>query len=104
VGQYFKHTEDKGLILDSDKTFSTDVFKTDIFVDADFAGGWGYEDPNDTICVKSRSGFVFEVMGCPVQWMSKLQTNIATSTMEAEYTALRIAIRAAILSSMSSNM
>jgi hypothetical protein len=96
VGQYFKHTEDKGLILHSYKTFSTDVFKTDIFVDADFAGGWGYEDPNNTVCVNSRTDFVFEVMGCPVQWMSKLQTNIATSTMEAESIALRIAIRAAI--------
>jgi hypothetical protein len=35
-------------------------------------------------------------MGYPIQWMSKLETNIATSTMEAEYTALSIALRAAI--------
>jgi hypothetical protein len=38
-------------------------------------------------------------MGCPtqwIQWMSKLQTNIVTSTMEAEYTALSIALRASI--------
>jgi hypothetical protein len=96
VGQYLKQTADKGLILKPSKVSSTDVFKTDIYVDADFAGGWGYEDPNDPVCVKSRTGFVFEVMGCPIQWMSKLQTNIATSTMEAEYTALSIALRAAI--------
>jgi hypothetical protein len=59
-------------------------------VDADFAGGWGYEDPTDPVCVKSRTGFIIEKMGCPIQLTSKLQTNIATSTMEAEYTALRI--------------
>jgi hypothetical protein len=34
-------------------------------------------------------------MGCPIQWMLKLQSNIATSTMEVEYTALSIALRAA---------
>ena len=35
-------------------------------------------------------------MGCPVEWKSRLQTDIATSTMEAEYSALSIALRAAI--------
>ena len=35
-------------------------------------------------------------MGCPVVWKSKLQTDIATSTMESEYTALSVAMRAAI--------
>ena len=94
IGQYLKGTKDKGLILRP--TPLTDTFHTDIYVDADFAGGWGYEDPSDPACVKSRTGFVFEVMGCPIQWMSKLQPNIATSTMEAEYTALSIALRAAI--------
>ena len=46
--------------------------------------------------MKSRTGFVIEVMGCPVFWQSKLQGCIATSTMEAEYTALSMALRAAI--------
>ena len=68
----------------------------DIYVDADFAGGWGYEDPQDPACVKSRTGYMIEVMGCPVIWVSKLQTEIATSTMEAEYSALSMAMHAAI--------
>jgi hypothetical protein len=67
-----------------------------VYVDADFAGGWGYEDPNDPVSVKSRTGFIVVIMGCPIQWTSKVQTNIATSTMEAQYTALSIALRAAI--------
>ncbi len=91
---YLKHTANEGLILRP--TALTDTFYTDVFVDADFAGAWGYENPSDPTCVKSRTGFLIEVMGCPIQWMSKLQTNIATSTMEAEYTALSIALRHAI--------
>jgi hypothetical protein len=35
-------------------------------------------------------------MGCSVLWKSQLQTSIATSTMESEYIALSIALRAAI--------
>jgi hypothetical protein len=54
VGQYLKKTADKGLILRPIKLSSSDTFKTDIFVDADFAGGWGDEDPNDPPCVDFR--------------------------------------------------
>ena len=39
---------------------------------------------------------MIEVMGCPVLWSSKLQPCIATSTMEAEYTALSMALHVAI--------
>jgi hypothetical protein len=74
----------------------TSGFRTDIYVDADFASGWGFEDPSDPACVRSRTGYVIEVMGCPIAWMSKLQTDIATSTMEAEHSALSVALRAAI--------
>ena len=35
-------------------------------------------------------------MECPVIWCSKLQPCIATSTMESEYTALSMSLRAAI--------
>ena len=89
-----KATSDKGLIFRP--TSLQSQFTTDIYVDADFAGGWSFEDPKDPICVKSRTGFVIEAMGCPIQWQSKLQSNIATSTMEAEYTALSMALRTAI--------
>ena len=94
IGQYLKGTMDEGMILNPNKI--TNKFTTDIYVDADFAGGWGFEDPNDPACVRSRTGYIIEVMGCPVAWKSKLQTDIATSTMEAEYSALSMALRAAI--------
>jgi hypothetical protein len=41
----------------------------------------------------SRAGFVIFVADCPVLWQSKLQTDIATSTMEAEYNAPSMAMR-----------
>jgi hypothetical protein len=86
-------TLDKGLLH---PTTLGSTFSIEVYVDADFAGGWGYEDPNDPVSVNSRTGFIVEIMGCPIQWTSKLQTNIATSTMEAEYTALSIALRTAM--------
>ena len=36
----------------------------------------------------SRTGFVILYSGCPVLWHSKLQTEVALSTCEAEYIAL----------------
>jgi hypothetical protein len=85
---------DKVLILHP--TTLQDTFLTDIYVDAGFAGGWEYEESDDPTCVKSRRGFIIEIMGCPIQWMLKLQSNVATSTMEAKYTALSTAFCAAI--------
>jgi hypothetical protein len=60
---------------------------------ADFAGMWGYEDEQDPSCVKSRTGFVIFIQGCPVVWKSKLQTDVATSTMESEYNDLSTSMR-----------
>ena len=38
--------------------------------------------------VASCMGYVITVSGCPIYWLSKLQTETATSTMEAEIIAL----------------
>jgi len=97
IGRYLKGTLDKGLVL---RPFQFEAEKdnlhVDIFVDAAFASGWGTELGTNPDSVKSRTGYVIEVMGCSVIWCSKLQTSIATSTMESEYTALSMALRAAI--------
>ena len=58
------------------------------YVDADFAGGWSSGDHTNPECVLSRTGFVIMYAGCPITWCSKLQTEIALSTTEAEYIAL----------------
>jgi Reverse transcriptase (RNA-dependent DNA polymerase) len=83
IGQYLLSTRNRGLIMKPNGTL-----KVDMYVDAAFAGLWGYEDKHDPSCVKSRSGFVVMVGGCPILWGSKLQTEIALSTMESEYIAL----------------
>jgi hypothetical protein len=88
LNRYLKRTIDKGLILKP-----TEELKLECFVDAVFAGLWPYEDRQDPSCVKSRTGFVICLAGCPVIWSSKLQSDIATSTMEAEYNALSLAMR-----------
>jgi hypothetical protein len=88
IGQYLKATQDEGLILQP-----TGLFDIECYVDADFAGLWPYEDKHDPSCVKSRTGFVICISGCPVIWSSKLQTDIATSTMEAEYNGLSMSMR-----------
>jgi hypothetical protein len=91
IGQYLKATGDKGLIVHpKNHKGRLDI---DCYVDADFAGLWGYEDKQDPSCVKSRTGYVIFIADCPVVWVSRLQTDITTSTMEAEYSALSTAMR-----------
>ena len=85
IGKYLKGTRDKGIILKPSKSSKLDI---ECYVDADFGGLWNAEDEQDPHCVRSRTGFVILVAGCPVFWKSKLQTEIALSTMESEYIAL----------------
>ena len=65
----------------------------DLYADADFAGIFTVENPEDPVSVKSRTGWVMTLGGVPVAWSSKLQSEIALSTMEAEYIALSTGMR-----------
>ena len=64
---YLQGTKTKGLILKPSKQLTVDCF-----VDADFAGQWNVENPEDPLCVKSQTGYVLLVGNCPVHWASKL--------------------------------
>jgi hypothetical protein len=88
ICRYLKGTATKGLILKP-----TPKLELDCYVDADFAGLYGYEDDQDPVSVKSRTGYVITLGTCPVTWVSKLQSLISTSTLEAEYIALSTAMR-----------
>ncbi|KAL7526402.1 hypothetical protein ACHAWF_008462 [Thalassiosira exigua] len=88
IGRYLKGTADKGLILDPSPGLGIDCYP-----DADFAGLYGYEDAQDPHCARSRTGYVITLADCPVLWRSSLQTEIALSTMEAEYVALSTAMK-----------
>lgn len=88
IGRYLKGTRERGLVLNP-----ADSLELELFVDADFAGLHGYEDPDDPSSVKSRTGYVICIAKCPVLWVSRLQTETALSTMMAEYIALSTAMR-----------
>lgn len=75
-------SSDKQIAYKPDSTHGLDVF-----VDADFAGGWSSGNVHNPEVVLSRTGYVIMYAGCPVTWSSKLQTEIAFSTTKAEYIA-----------------
>jgi hypothetical protein len=67
-----------------------------VLVDANFAGGWDTLDAENAENVYSCTGYIICYAGCPMFWQSKLQTEIALSTAEAEYIALSQALRETI--------
>ena len=86
--RYLQGTKEKGLILEP-----ISDLQVDCDVDVNFAGLWNSENDQDPICVKSRTGFLIMNMGCPLTWVSKLQNQIALSTMESENIALSQSMR-----------
>ena len=84
IGRYLKVTCTCGLIINP----SLNVLKIDAYPNADFAGMYGYENHDDPSCVKSQTGYVINVADCLVLWQSKLQTETALLTMEAEIVAM----------------
>jgi hypothetical protein len=87
VLRYLSGTRNYGLVYgktDEDAIISTG------YSDADYAA-----NPDDR---KSISGYAFMLGGAVYAWSSKKQTTVATSSTEAEYTALAHATRFAIWS------
>ncbi len=81
---YVKKTRDLGL------KFKPDPKKGfECYCDANFSENWkkafAAVDPSTA---KSRSGWIIFYAGCPVSWASKLQSQVALSTTEAEYIAI----------------
>jgi hypothetical protein len=66
IGQCLKLTQDKGLLLRPAICKESSELPIDCYVDAGYAGIWGYEDRNDASCVKSRNGYVINIANCPV--------------------------------------
>ena len=92
MGQYLNHTQDEELVL---KPTHNDLH-VDCFVDADFVGLRPYKDKQDPSCVESHTSFAICIANCPIIWTSKLQPDITTSTMEAEYNVLSTAMKSVI--------
>jgi hypothetical protein len=90
--RYLKKTRGLGL------KFKPDPKKGfECYCDTDFSGNWNREfAPVDPSIAKSQSGWIIFYTGCPISWASKLQSQIALSTTEAEYIAMSQALRDAI--------
>jgi len=88
IGRYLLGTKDKGLIM---RPYQEGM---ECWVDAAHASEWNNKtassDPNTA---RSKMGYVITYAGCPMHWTSKMQTEIALSTTEAEYIALSQAMR-----------
>jgi hypothetical protein len=93
ICRYLMLTRQKGIILDPNDEKSFEVY-----ADADFCGNWNRSTVmNDLSTAKSQTGYIISFAGCPITWASKLQTQIALSTTEAEYIALSQSLREVIL-------
>ena len=88
LGRYLKGTRDGGLLLRPDKTKGLEVY-----VDASFAGDWDKKMSHEARTARSRHGYVIYYAGCPILVKSQLQTEIALSTTESEYTGASYALR-----------
>jgi len=100
IVKYLLHTQsNKSKINRSLNEFQGMIFQPDknrgleVYVDASFAGEWNKLNASEATSVLSRTGFVIKYMGCPLFWLSKLQSEISLSTTEAEYIALSHAMR-----------
>ena len=86
--RYLKGTQNKGMILKPNN-----IQALNCYVDSDFAGHYQVYPDQDPTSTKSRTGYVILYQGCPILWVSKMQTQCALSTMESEYLALSQAMR-----------
>ena len=93
LGCYLLHSRKKGMRFRADITHGLEVF-----FDASFAGNWDKKDAQtgDRETARSRHGYIILYYGCPLIWKSQLQTEIALSSTESEYTRLSYALREAI--------
>jgi len=83
IGRYLHATKEKGLI------YRPRAQSFDLWWGADFSGNWLPETAHvDSSTLKLRTGFLIMFAGCPIAWSSKLKTEVAFSTMEAEFIAL----------------
>jgi hypothetical protein len=87
IGQYLLGTKEKGIKYKINQSKGLECY-----ANANFAGGWDNTDPDDASNLKSRTDFVIKYADCLIYWKSKLQTEIALSTTEAEYIALSTAL------------
>jgi hypothetical protein len=88
IVRYLAGTADKGMIL-----MPRGDLKLEMYCDADFAGLYKRDPDRSVDSARSRTGYIVKLSSCPLVWKSYLQSEIALSTLEAEYSALSQALR-----------
>jgi hypothetical protein len=83
IGRYQKATRDKSLILKPKTEMAINCL---VNSNSQFCGD--SKILKDHQVRKAAHAIFLNLVGCPVIWSSQLQTNIALSTIEAEYDAL----------------
>jgi hypothetical protein len=87
--RYLKKTRDLGLRFKPDPASGFECY-----CDADFSGNWSKTYATyDPSTAKSRSGWVVFYAKCSIIFASRLQSQVALSTTEAEYISLSTALR-----------
>ena len=86
--RYLKRTHDKGTVIRP-----TGTLELDCWVDASFGNLYKVDPDDKPSAAKSREGYIITLGGCPLLWRSRLQSTIALSTQEAEYSALSHSMR-----------
>ena len=89
ICRYPQGIKDNGLVFNPSKKLVVDYY-----ADADFAGLQGHENTQDSICSRSITILVLKFSNCPLLWVSKLQIEIALSTLHSECVAFYHSIRA----------
>ena len=79
IVKYLKSTRDRGMVIRT-ADYKKKKLRLDCWVDADFAGAFSVEDPQDPICAKSRTGYVLTLSDVPAVVRSSLQTKTCLST------------------------
>ena len=65
IVRYLARTKDKGTIVTP-----TGKLELDCYVDADFGGLYRREPDDDPNSVRSRTGYIIMLGGCPLTWKS----------------------------------
>ena len=86
---YLQGTKDNGLVINTSKKLVVDCY-----ADAYFAGPRGHANTQDHIFARSRTVFVVTFSNYLLLRVSKIQTDIALSTLHSEYEALSHSVRA----------
>ena len=88
---YLLGTYNKGMVIkpDTNKSFK-------VHVDADFCGNWHKRYGHKPDSARSRHRYIISCAGIPIVHKSQLQSEIALSSTESEYTGLSYALRETI--------